>query len=82
MKRIYGIRPGLYRLHWDGGGASLAAVGCLNDGTNWFAPINWVSEWPGGIASIAWELVEHAEPLDPDAWYAAEVERMKERAPA
>lgn len=77
------LKPGLYRLHWDSGGSSLASVGCLNDGVNWFAPINWVAEWPGGIASTAWELVDRVEPvIDPDAWYAEQAALLAERAPA
>lgn len=77
------LKPGLYRLHWNGGGSSLAAVGCLDNGVNWFAPTNWVAEWPGGIACIVWELVERVEPIvDPDAWYAEQVALMADRAPA
>jgi hypothetical protein len=85
------LAPGLYRVHWISGGSSLAAVGCNADGTNWLAPINWVSP-----SRTSWYAVAFVERLDiptapvaapeptseADAWYAAEVERMAERAPA
>ena len=38
---------GLYLLYWKdeyGGGCSPASVGCLSDGTRWFAPCNWINE--------------------------------------
>lgn len=35
--------PGLYRIWWDEGGSSLAAVGVTSDGKRWLAPINWVA---------------------------------------
>lgn len=56
---------GLYRLHWKGGGCSLAAVGQLHDGTLWFAPTNWTSVEPGGSVSTNWDLVERSEYLPP-----------------
>jgi hypothetical protein len=36
------VSPGLYRVYWDEGGYSLAAVGVLSNGDRWLAPINWV----------------------------------------
>ncbi len=85
------LKPGLYVVHWKSGGSSLAAVGCVDNGLNWFAAVNWTSSEAEGIASTRhWRLVARVEPLcawvpaveDPDDWYAAEVARMAERAPA
>jgi hypothetical protein len=74
------LPPGLYRIYWTSGGSSLAAVGCAPVGRNWIAPINWTRSWP---ADRYWSEIERIEPIvDPDEWYAREVERMKERAPA
>ena len=57
------LPPGLYRLHWDDGGFSLAAVGILHDGTRWFAPVNWTSATASGVASTRWDTVMRAEPI-------------------
>lgn len=51
---------GLYILHWKAGGSSFASVGSLYDGAKWFAPTNWISVQPGGIASTEWCKVERA----------------------
>lgn len=37
------VPPGLYRVWWDEGGSSEAAIGMNQDGTRWLAPINWAS---------------------------------------
>lgn len=37
-------KPGIYRLHWCSGGSSLASVGQFVDGSNWYAPTNWLGE--------------------------------------
>jgi hypothetical protein len=34
---------GVYRIHWKGGGTSVASVGQLHNGTRWIAPANWTS---------------------------------------
>lgn len=34
---------GLYRIFWESGGTSVAAVGGLYDGTRWLAPTNWTT---------------------------------------
>lgn len=52
-------KHGLYILHWKGGGSSLAAVGSLHDGRRWFAPVNWTSKDPTGIASTDWRTVHY-----------------------
>ena len=55
---------GLYRLYWKDGSSSLAAVGNLNDGRRWFAPVNWTNSRPDGIASADWRTVWEAELLE------------------
>lgn len=50
------IKPGLYLIYWkeeQGGGASLAAVGCDEEGKKWYHPTNWISG-----PSFDWEIVE------------------------
>lgn len=37
------IRLGLYRVYWEEGGTSLAAIGCDSKGNFWVAPTNWIS---------------------------------------
>lgn len=58
------LEPGLYRLHWKEGGWSLAAVGILHDGRRWYAPVNWTSVSPVGIACANWRIVARAERVD------------------
>lgn len=50
---------GLYRIYWDSGGSSLAAVGNSPDGRRWMAPINWVS----GSSTEHWESVLFVRPV-------------------
>jgi hypothetical protein len=60
-------RNGLYRVHWTGGGSSLAAVGTLHDGARWLAPVNWTSPDGTGIASEQhWNEVERLELIADD----------------
>lgn len=54
-----GIVPGLYRIHWNEGGSSVAAVGVSVDGTNWLAPTNWV-----GGSCTDWSMVKSVERID------------------
>jgi hypothetical protein len=68
------LKHGLYVLHWEEGGHSLAAVGSDDAGQRWFAPINWISgicfDWTV-VASVtllldqsdlhAWDLGELTE---------------------
>jgi len=54
-------KNGVYRLHWNEGGYSLAAVGTLYDGRRWYAASNWTSECTCGIVSIDWGKVKCAE---------------------
>lgn len=52
---------GVYRLYWDGGGSSVASVGCDARGKRWYAPANWVTvpwfDW-SKVASV--EMIERA----------------------
>ena len=57
------LKNGLYRINWNDGGNSLAAIGRLHDGSLWFAPTNWTSKCEHGIASIKWEMVGNLELL-------------------
>ena len=42
-EKVDKLELGLYIIYWKSGGASLAAVGCLSDGTHWIAPSNWIT---------------------------------------
>lgn len=55
------LLPGIYRIYWKGGGNSIAAVGVLHSGNRWFAPTNWTSPAPPGIASGNWKMVDDVE---------------------
>lgn len=35
--------PGVYRVYWDEGGSSVAAIGVKHDGGLWLAPSNWLA---------------------------------------
>lgn len=48
----FNLKPGLYRVHWVEGGTSLAAIGLLDDGTPWMAPINWTGKTCAGVAAV------------------------------
>ena len=68
IKEAKQLNNGLYRIFWkDGGGSSLAAVGRLYDGTPWFAPTNWISPSPNGIASKQWRMVDRVESINASA---------------
>ncbi len=58
------LRHGVYRLFWKGGGSSVAAVGSLHDGAAWYAPSNWVSATPTGVASTVWNRVERVQLIE------------------
>ena len=52
---------GLYRIHWkNDGGESLAAVGMMDNGNKWLAPINWVAPTTN---QKCWEMIDHVEKL-------------------
>ncbi len=50
---------GLYRIYWKQGGYSLAAIGQLDDGNRWMAPINWTNKSEKNICtSTHWKYVK------------------------
>lgn len=49
---------GLYEITWKSGGASLAAIGQLQDGARWFAPCNWSASDVAFAGCTAWRMVE------------------------
>lgn len=65
IRAVRTLDPGVYRLHWNTGGSSIASVGIMYDGTNWYAPTNWTSENNKNplVASTDWSCVEIAEKL-------------------
>lgn len=63
-KQTSKLHNGLYIIYWKdnlGGGASLAAIGRLHDGSCWFAATNWVSKDPKGIACTKWRMVKSVD---------------------
>jgi hypothetical protein len=50
---------GVYRLIWESGGHSLAAVGVNSVGKHWYAPANWVT-----VPSFDWSIVHRAELIE------------------
>lgn len=39
------LKLGLYKINWKkkhGGGTSLAAIGMIENGDRWLAPVNWI----------------------------------------
>lgn len=60
---------GVYRLYWKSGGASVAAVGMLYDGTRWYAPANWttgsVNADRSHLVGTDWSRVERVELIEP-----------------
>lgn len=52
---------GVYRVFWNDGGSSVAAIGQLHDGTRWLAPANWTaSALPGVVvcSPLWWRRVD------------------------
>lgn len=39
--RVKRIVPGIYVVFWKSGGGSIAAIGVMNNGGRWIAPLNW-----------------------------------------
>jgi hypothetical protein len=60
------LKPGLYRVWWEAGGSSLAAVGMGPDGSRWIAPTNW--QRPVAVTDGApWADVVRMDPIQIDA---------------
>lgn len=54
------LKPGIYIIVWRANDRpSYASIGQLHDGTPWFAPCNWASHDPEGIACIDWRMVDY-----------------------
>ena len=49
------LKIGLYRVYWKDGSYSFAAVGMMDSGDRWLAPVNWV--YPSDGRS-AWKRVD------------------------
>lgn len=54
--QLDGLHLGVYRLFWQSGDSSVAAVGHDAKGLYWFAPSNWISG-----PSYYWEFVARLE---------------------
>lgn len=54
---------GLYRIHWKGGGTSIASVGQTYAGLRWMAPCNWTcgEKVPGTFNQAYWDKVKKVE---------------------
>lgn len=70
-EEVQKLKHGVYRLYWSARIYSLASVGSLNDGSRWFACVNWTSEtgegvigsgadWNGVVRAV---LIECRQPL-------------------
>lgn len=59
-------RTGVYRIYWDKNDYSLASVGCLYDGSFWFAPANWTgnSDQDNQLICTDWYMVERIEVIE------------------
>jgi hypothetical protein len=44
---------GAYKIYWKSGGSSIATIGFHQDGTRWFAPINWLE-----VPSSNWKAIK------------------------
>ncbi len=54
--------PGIYKIYWDTGGFSIAAVGINSkNGKNWLAPTNWCSFSSDDPLVDTWDPVTQVE---------------------
>ena len=64
-KKVKKLVHGVYRIHWNSGGTSIAAVGSDYWGNRWFAPTNWQSKSKKGNPKVAttnrWNWVKSVE---------------------
>ena len=62
-EEVQDLTTGLYRLYWNDGGYSLASVGCLHDGSKWFACSNWTGKTDSTVAASGawWKQVKRVE---------------------
>ena len=60
--KVQELKHGLYRVFWDDGGSSLAAVGSMPNGDRWISPTNWVS--PGTDSRAIWKGVKKVKLIE------------------
>ena len=67
QKQVQALSHGMYTIYWKEGGASLAAVGSLANGTRWMAPTNWVNwQMESNAMKSCWRKVRTVEKLNYD----------------
>ena len=70
MRKMKGLKHGVYKIFWIGGGSSLASIGYTHDGTNWFAPCNWTSKDNNKpmVASTKWQMIDRIEFIEENSY--------------
>lgn len=63
QKEVRQLAPGIYRLHWNFGGSSEAAVGITAGGGRWLAPTNWSRTPDCEACTPHWRRVARVERL-------------------
>lgn len=58
---VKSVRPGIYRVEWEDGGSSVAAVYNDRHGRRWLAPTNWIG--PGLLAGQL-DAIKSLRPLE------------------
>lgn len=80
-EEVGNLKIGLYRVFWNNGSYSLAAIGLFYSGEKWIAPVNWsfddrVSPINGGRETIGnwgvWEDIKRVELIE--AWKPSNME--------
>ncbi len=73
--QLAGLFPAVYRLYWNDGSSSVAAVGQDAAGRYWFAPANWINvpsfDW-GGVKALSLIQVQEDRKM-PSATQAVEI---------
>jgi hypothetical protein len=64
VKEIINCPLGLYRIYWQSGGSSLAAVGNLHCGTRWIAPVNWTCKKGSNPTSNITDIISEIEKME------------------
>lgn len=60
--KVKKLKLGLYKIFWNSGGYSFAAVGQTYNGEAWLAPTNWVNVCSGFTAGQkTWRMVKKVE---------------------
>ena len=55
------LQPGIYRIYWNDGGMSVAAIGVDEFGKNWVAPTNWLRPFHQANQYKLWEGIYRVE---------------------